>query len=174
MCSSDLAPAAPAQAALPKAVARNPYLVDEEGETRGHAALAVSLQTEDNPDTAAQHLAIAKRYKTTPDVVARFSPEFKQRIALEMAQQTLASAPKLAARLSNNPQAGALLHDDLPNAAATENAITSLPASPKFTPIADAVGWLFSAPGTKHGLATDAWRILEAANRSIEIGRAHV
>ena len=105
------APAAPAQAALPKAVARNPYLVDEEGETRGHAALAVSLQTEDNPDTAAQHLAIAKRYKTTPDVVARFSPEFKQRIALEMAQQTLASAPKLAARLSNNPQAGALLHD---------------------------------------------------------------
>ena len=90
---------------------------------QARAAMAISLQSNENADVAARNARLAKRYNTSPDVVAAYPQEFKDRMALEMARDTLAKAPKLQQHINDNPQAGAIIHDDLDNAAALEQAM---------------------------------------------------
>jgi hypothetical protein len=98
---------------------------DMQDQTHSHAALNVAIQSQQNPDQAAVHNALAKRYNTTPDVVAAFPQEFKDRMAVELARSNLDGAPQLQQRLVAQPQAAAMIHDDVPNASAIERVLSA-------------------------------------------------
>jgi hypothetical protein len=97
----------------------NPYddtinqLKDQAQQAQARAAIAVSTAATENPDTAAQNIALAKRYKVTPDIVATFPQEFRDRMTLESARQNLANAPKLQAHINDTPGAAGALHPDV-------------------------------------------------------------
>lgn len=90
-------------------------------QSASRAAMVVGVQSTQNPDQAALHSALAKRYNTSPQVVSQFPQEFKDRMALEMARSNLKDAPKLQDTINANPNTAAIIHDDLPNAAAVES-----------------------------------------------------
>jgi hypothetical protein len=113
--------AQPAAGKWDKAVQQFGSQQDDAG---SRAALAVSLSADQNPDQAALHKALATRYNTTPEVVAAYPEEFKQRMSLELARSNMQAAPKLQQTLANQPQTAALIHDDIPNAAGLEQALT--------------------------------------------------
>jgi hypothetical protein len=106
------------------------------------AALAVGLSQDVKPDEAAVHQALARRYNTTPEVVAAYPQEFKDRMAMELARSTMRDAPHLQQRIANQPQTAALIHDDLPNAAGVEKTLTARAASYLFNKDG---GWLDDA-----------------------------
>jgi hypothetical protein len=97
---------------------------DMQDQAHSQAALTVAVQADQNPDQAAIHGALAKRYNVPVDVVAEFPQEFKDRMALELARSTLDKAPQLQQRIVQQPQTAAIIHDDLPNAAGIERVLT--------------------------------------------------
>jgi hypothetical protein len=90
----------------------------------GRRAALTWPAVDQNPDQAAVHQALAKRYNTTPDVVAAYPQEFKDRMALELARSSLQDAPQLQQRSPASRRPAAIIHDDLPNAAGVERALT--------------------------------------------------
>lgn len=113
----------------PAGASPNPYdaaargLQADNDQAAGRAALAVSLQ-DTKPDEAALNQQLAQRYNTSPDVVAAYPQEFRDRMRLEMTRSALEGAPQLAQRIANNPQGVAVLADDVPNTAAVEKTLS--------------------------------------------------
>jgi hypothetical protein len=111
-------------------------LDDQQRDAGSRAALAVGMASTGNPDQAALHNALAKRYNTTPEVVAAYPQEFKDRMAVELARSNMQDAPQLQQRIANQPQVVSVVHDDIPNAAGVERAVTVGPGS--------ALGYIFN------------------------------
>jgi hypothetical protein len=130
---------------------------DMQDQAHSQAALTVAVQADQNPDQAAIHGALAKRYNVPVDVVAEFPQEFKDRMALELARSTLDKAPQLQQRIVQQPQTAALIHDDLPNAAGIERVLT---------PVAHAANYLFSK-GEGTTLLRDLGQSVRAANATV-------
>jgi hypothetical protein len=140
----------------------NPYddvvgqMRDDTAQTAARATLNVGLQANQNPEQAAVHQALARRYNTTPDVVAAYPQEFKDRMAMELARSSLQDAPQLQQRLAGQPQTAAIVHDDLPNAAGVERALT----------VGKVADYVFSK-GDGATLLGDLGQSLRAANTTV-------
>jgi hypothetical protein len=130
---------------------------DMQDQTHSQAALTVAVQSQQNPDQAAVHNALAKRYNVPVEVVAEFPQEFKDRMGLELARSALDQAPQLQQRIVQQPQTAAVIHDDLPNAAGIEHVLT---------PVARAANYVFSK-GEGTTLLGDLGQGVRAANATV-------
>lgn len=84
------------------------------GETdRDAANLYTYVGATSNPDEAANHVKMARRFGTSPDVVASDPARFKQRAAVDDAQGVFDVSPRLTGFLAGNPRNAQVAHDDL-------------------------------------------------------------
>ena len=113
------APAAPSAPANPYDSVIQQIKFDAQ-QSQARAATIVAASSTENPDTVAQNIALAKRYKTTPDVVATYPQEFRDRMTAEMTRQSLANAPKLQQYINDNPTSAGAFHPDVPALSALE------------------------------------------------------
>ena len=98
------------------------------------AAMAVGMTHDQAPDAAARTLALAKRYKTTPDVVAAFPKEFQERITTEQAREAMDGAPRLQSAIAKNPAIAPAVRDDISSLAEMERSLWGdIPAGVKST-----------------------------------------
>ena len=104
--------------------AQDPVVTKILSGTASKAALSVGMSSEDDPQRAALYSQMAKQYHTTPEVVAQYPEEFKQRYATEIAHQHLSESPVLSSTIANNPSVAAIAHPDIPNLAQTESLLT--------------------------------------------------
>lgn len=92
----------------------------------GGAALAVSLESQANPDKAAEALALARRYNMPAAVTEQFVEDYKARAKAEDARKVFDVAPKLGAWVAENPDRAKVAHDDLDNLGGIEQSITAI------------------------------------------------
>lgn len=82
---------------------------DQQAELRGKIKSAVTV----NPDQAAEADKLAKRYPVPQDVLARNLLDVKMQAAVEDADATLQTSPKLARALREKPWLAQQSHDDI-------------------------------------------------------------
>jgi len=88
---------------------------------RAQAALAVGFAADQKPDTAAFNVKLARRYGTSPEVIAKFPDEFKQRMLVQITRDALQGAPTLQAQIASDPAGVApVIHDDVPTLSAMD------------------------------------------------------
>lgn len=92
----------------------------EEERQRVNAALAVAFSSSTPPQQAAWHSEVAKKYQTTPEVVAQFPDQFKEDMARQNAETLFKQFPKLQAHIAENPQNAAVSQHDLHNLSGIE------------------------------------------------------
>ena len=96
-------------------------LMDDEVEvSRKRAALAVAFSSSNNSEQAAWHADVAKKYQTTPEVVAQFPDQFKEDMARQNADDLFKQFPKLRDHIAEYPQRAAVSKDDLHNLSGIE------------------------------------------------------
>lgn len=84
------------------------------------AALAVAFSSSSNPEQAAWHAEVAKKYQTTPEVVAQMPDRFKEDMARQDSETLFANFPKLRDHIAEYPQRAAVSKDDLHNLSGIE------------------------------------------------------
>jgi hypothetical protein len=153
-------PAAPAAAPRPARgqPATNPYLdLIPDADNTGKAALTVGLSSDRNAAAAATDMALAKKYKTTPQVVAAFPEDFRQRAQMELARDALAKAPALSKAIVNNPALAAAAHPEVPKLSLVNQAIDALGQTARYV----------TGAGGGRSVATDVLAIGGAASRAV-------
>jgi len=91
-----------------------------DNQARSHAALAVAFSANTTPEQAAWHTEVAKKYGTTPDVVAQFPDRFKEDLSRQSAHDLFEKFPKLRDHIAEYPQRAAVSKDDLHNLSGLE------------------------------------------------------
>src|SRR3569623_1189283 len=87
---------------------------------QAQAGMAVQFGAQSNPDPAAEHAALAKRYGLPTSVVEEFPDEFKTRAKVDDARAVVAQSPTLQSWLASNPDNAKVAHDDLHTLSAME------------------------------------------------------